>query len=567
VRSTDENRGRHEYLRFGCAALLTVVTLFSCSSAGAEQPVELNDADTAYDVGLSGQFIPDDGARWNNDSVDGLIERFVAGGLPSTDGVESPVQRYWFLFEVRNKTDLSDFVLSFHAPLIRRVVLFDPDASGRSSAESGYDVPVEARVQPALDYAIPVDIEPGEREIIAVLIEDPAGQAPDPGDILLESEARFQTQTFRMIAAALLSLGAVLAVGLYMLLIWMRLREETYLWFGCFALSSFVLWATHYELFRLVIGRDHDFTLLNFLANASSLVFCVLFVRAFLRVQQWSATWNRAALGLVCLLLALLGVTPILGDSAAYLANASAALVTLVLVVSLGAYATLRGVERAGTFLLAWTVYFSTGLLTIADALGAGLPTVSIRLMTAAALALGMLLMAWSVGNQLQELISQKRLAEHKARTDALTQLGNRALFDDQLEQLQHQYDADLISDLLVLFADLDGLKLINDTHGHDVGDALLKDFAGLLEERFRNVDGIFRVGGDEFILLLPDARPTFAEWMPERIDGIIDELRASGHAEASVSIGIAMLSETDGDAGETVRLADERMYEQKGLA
>ncbi|MGM0557460.1 MAG: diguanylate cyclase domain-containing protein [Myxococcota bacterium] len=547
--------------------ILWLLTLVWTPSAQAHNVVQIHDPASQYSIGFDGVVHPDPDGTWNAENLDALLAEYQRRARQGArDFADTPTERYWFVFTVQNHTAESDWVLSFHAPLLRHVTVFDFDEDGEYEMRvTGYDAPVESRLRPALDYAVPLRVDSNRPEVVAVLFEDPSGDLPGTGDIRLESDTRFRTQTFRMIAAAFLSLGAVLAVGIYVLLIWMRLHEPTYLWFGAFALSSFVLWGTHYELFRLMLGRAYDLNLLNFMANAASLLFCVLFVRSFLGVERWSAAWNKAAMGLVCGLIVLLGVTPLLADSLAYTVNASAALLTLIFVLGVGTMAVFRKVQLAGAFLVAWAVYFSTGALTIADALGMDLPTVSVRVYTVSAVAFGTLLMAWSVGNQVQELISQKHIAEVRARTDALTQLRNRASFDDQLEHFQHKYDAGLVSDLLVLFADLDGLKLINDTQGHDVGDNLLRDFARSLEDRFRNVDGIFRVGGDEFILLLPDAKPAFATWMPERIDDIIEELRELGYAEASVSIGIAMVSEANGDARKAVRLADERMYQEKG--
>lgn len=96
--------------------------------------------------------------------------------------------------------------------------------------------------------------------------------------------------------------------------------------------------------------------------------------------------------------------------------------------------------------------------------------------------------------------------ARHSALHDPLTGLPNRALFNDRLEHglaqaKRHGYP------LAVMFLDLDDFKTINDTHGHDVGDAVLQTVAGRLKETTRGEDTVCRHGGDEFLYMLLELR------------------------------------------------------------
>jgi GGDEF domain-containing protein len=87
-----------------------------------------------------------------------------------------------------------------------------------------------------------------------------------------------------------------------------------------------------------------------------------------------------------------------------------------------------------------------------------------------------------------------------RAEEDQLTGLGNRHFLQRFLG------DTDRAADLLVLLADVDGLKFVNDTYGHEAGDALLSTVAATLREHSRPTDVVVRWGGDEFIVLVPDA-------------------------------------------------------------
>jgi diguanylate cyclase (GGDEF)-like protein len=120
---------------------------------------------------------------------------------------------------------------------------------------------------------------------------------------------------------------------------------------------------------------------------------------------------------------------------------------------------------------------------------------------------------------------------------------------------------------LAVLFLDLDGFKLINDTYGHDVGDRVLKQVAGRLPAGLRSSDTLARFGGDEFVVLVTeighplDAREValaLLESLPGPYDVLGDQvlLRAS--------IGICVYPEDGPDASKLLRHADLAMYEAK---
>jgi len=102
-------------------------------------------------------------------------------------------------------------------------------------------------------------------------------------------------------------------------------------------------------------------------------------------------------------------------------------------------------------------------------------------------------------------LTEQEEAARHAAFHDVLTGLANRALFYDRVEQgiakaKRHRWT------LAVMFLDLDGFKIINDSHGHDAGDFVLQTIAQRLKENCRIDDTVCRLGGDEFLCLLNEA-------------------------------------------------------------
>jgi diguanylate cyclase (GGDEF)-like protein/PAS domain S-box-containing protein len=163
---------------------------------------------------------------------------------------------------------------------------------------------------------------------------------------------------------------------------------------------------------------------------------------------------------------------------------------------------------------------------------------------------------------------AQARLA-HLAYHDALTDLPNRLLFQEHLEQaIARAHRGDLA--VAVLFVDLDDFKLVNDRHGHTVGDELLRVVATRLREAVRTTDVVARLGGDEFLVLVADLdRPTAAE-TAERVAGsICTALRAPvdaapGELYAHASIGASLYPADAESAEELLSKADIDMYRAK---
>ena len=106
------------------------------------------------------------------------------------------------------------------------------------------------------------------------------------------------------------------------------------------------------------------------------------------------------------------------------------------------------------------------------------------------------------------------------AETDALTGLGNRRALDRAVTQLaKHGYDVGVAT------LDLDHFKQVNDTHGHDAGDAVLRAAATVLRSELRGADRAFRSGGEEFIFLLPQTTLDGAIRTAERVRDAIENL------------------------------------------
>jgi diguanylate cyclase (GGDEF)-like protein/hemerythrin-like metal-binding protein/PAS domain S-box-containing protein len=164
------------------------------------------------------------------------------------------------------------------------------------------------------------------------------------------------------------------------------------------------------------------------------------------------------------------------------------------------------------------------------------------------------------------EQVRAQRQLQYLAFYDPLTELPNRALFYDRLGQALVQAKRDR-KPFALLVLDLDGFKEVNDRHGHETGDALLKAVARRLRLCVRESDTVARIGGDEFVVLLPGLRHTeAASSVAGKILDALKEPFRFGKKECRVgaSIGICVGPE-DGDDMETLLgRADAAMYESK---
>jgi len=156
--------------------------------------------------------------------------------------------------------------------------------------------------------------------------------------------------------------------------------------------------------------------------------------------------------------------------------------------------------------------------------------------------------------------------ASHRARTDQLTGLYNRRHFDEQLERVLMETDRWGGSSSL-LVADLDYFKRVNDTHGHDAGDAVLRHVAGVFIETARVVDVCARYGGEELAVLLPHTNSAGAIGLAERLRSALEARPVRfGRVEIKVtaSFGIASYPESAAQRDAFFPAADKALYQAK---
>lgn len=166
------------------------------------------------------------------------------------------------------------------------------------------------------------------------------------------------------------------------------------------------------------------------------------------------------------------------------------------------------------------------------------------------------------------DLLQQReRQLQLLATTDGLTGLANRRHFDENLKmelERAKRYERELA----VFMLDVDGLKDVNDTNGHQCGDVVLIGVASLLQDALRPSDLAARYGGDEFVVVLPETDARSAHSVAERIQSTVVSrtFQHGNHAmRTSVSLGIACYPGPGIQSVEDLlRVADEGLYEVK---
>ncbi len=152
---------------------------------------------------------------------------------------------------------------------------------------------------------------------------------------------------------------------------------------------------------------------------------------------------------------------------------------------------------------------------------------------------------------------------ERERCTDMLTGLLNRRALYERAEELFKRLERG-DQPLVVVFADVDRFKRVNDTHGHHVGDRVLAEVAHLLHGAVRGADVVGRFGGDEFILLLPDTPLDGGATVAQRLQQVLRDWADAQQLDLSLSIGLGQAPEHGRDLKTVIERVDQAMYQSK---
>ncbi|MDX9813232.1 MAG: GGDEF domain-containing protein [Sulfurimonadaceae bacterium] len=169
------------------------------------------------------------------------------------------------------------------------------------------------------------------------------------------------------------------------------------------------------------------------------------------------------------------------------------------------------------------------------------------------------------LGKRVEQLEYELKKAQEESREDFLTKLYNKKALDEFLSKKEEEFDRYAHNYSLAIF-DLDFFKKINDTYGHDAGDAVLVAFAKILKGSSRSVDIVGRFGGEEFVVLLPFIDLQGGELFAKKINQRVKNSRfmyKNQRIDVTVSVGVAQRVDVNSSIA-LFKKADENLYEAK---
>lgn len=280
------------------------------------------------------------------------------------------------------------------------------------------------------------------------------------------------------------------------------------------------------------------------------------FSRMILRAADFTPRLDRAAQGLQLVFVVSLLLTPLVEYAQIILPLAFLIMTCVVFMLVLGTVSMILGSRPARFYLLAWGTFLAGSMVFLLKTFGLLPHTFITQHGWQIGSLLEMILLSMTLSSRMNEL-------KHQSRTDSLTLLGNRRLFDDKLHQELAQAKQ-MGRPLSLLVLDIDHFKNYNDRHGHVQGDEAIKIVANALRRHTRKPFTACRFGGEEFTVILPGVDESDAAKLAERLRASVQE-SFEGDRAITISIGYASLSQANFETAEKMlEAADFALYSAK---
>ncbi len=476
---------------------------------------------------------------------------------------------YWFKFDVNNTKD---------TPL-SRVFVFEPPwldyiqvrILHKSSITSSYEVgnSFEYGKRSINHHLINFEhtFQPGRSSVyVQVKTRDPFIVSLS----LMEEKAFLMQQQDKSLYIGLIY-GVLLAMLLYNFFLFLGIREPYYAYYVLF-LAAFLIMNASYNgyTFKPLCAQYPE--LQNWL-QASSIFFysftALLFARSFLNLKKTHKLLNATSLYMIYFLFFVAFISALTGGYHYHVRFSIIMSVIVSLYIFFIAIFSWRHGNRSARFFILG--FFSSLLGTIITALTV-MGQISYHEYTYRALDFGMvidaILLSLALSDKLKISNEQKLIAEKESRTDALTGLLNRRAYDE-ISTKEFKRSIRYKTPISFVIFDIDNFKEFNDTYGHHTGDQTLQHFAHLLLQIKRDSDFAFRLGGDEFLVLMPETDKAKALHLATRAqDKIKQEILKIEELALTIttSFGVAERTEDDLSIREVEKRADQALYGAKKL-
>lgn len=436
-----------------------------------------------------------------------------------------------------------------------RLLLFDKSGAltvrqniGNQAFRKQLEMPVFAR----LSFSIP----PKESVLVYIDVQSRYLEAYPTFDFF--DRTAFEVKRFWIFTFLMASLGVSLALAAVYFLMSSVLGRFAFFWYACLLVLNSVRVLTMQGFAVYFFGIDDVGMLTMQMVNLTSIIL-LLFTFSFLNLSAVSPKAHKLLIGL-CVGLCCVGVTVLFIPDGLGYGMIMVGLMTAVTSMLIVAYLRYRAGFRPAIFLL-----LSKTMLAITFVVLVVLKLRGINIFSDSSVvvfgmeALSAVIMSLGMIDLLRTLQTERDEATTLAVTDTLTKVGNRLAFERTVSSLNKANRP-----FSVAMIDLDGMKKINDTQGHELGDELLVSFCKNAADIFGRQFLYFRTGGDEFVFILQTNDRQDMELILQNNRAVLAErMYQSGFLEFGMSFGTAHLSETK-TVSQCLGLADERMYSDK---
>ena len=459
---------------------------------------------------------------------------FVAA-TPDLANVGFTRSAWWVRVALRNTSDETRLVyLRQGYPLIDSVELFEPDGSGgwRHTA-TGDRLPFGTRPVAHRDFLFPLQLAPQAETTYFLRY---ASQGPiDINLSLLDANEMGGTISREQMAYGIY-FGCVFMLLVWAGLVFIAVRDGAFLAYFAYVATFGLYMAVNTGFAFQYLWPDSPRwgnTCLIVLLSVS-LITAMQFSITILRARDYTPRLCQVARGMQLLAAIAVALSPILPYSLLVRPVTFLILASVIYLLTLGVVSMLAGSRPARFFVIAWSSFLAGSLIFLLKNFGVLPHTFLTQHSWQVGSLLEMILLSMTLSSRMNEL-------KHQSRTDALTLLGNRRLFDDKLpEAFNAARESGAPLSLLVL--DIDHFKTYNDRHGHAYGDEAVKIVGAALRRYARKPVLACRYGGDEFCVILPSTDAQRAAVVAERLRATVQSSRTDDFV-ITISVGYASYS------------------------
>lgn len=552
------------------AALWATILMPAFAAAPEGGPMVLRDDRADPEVNAHVTVLRDEGGAF---AAEELLPSAAAARFTPIDGVPSfgyTSAVYWARLEVRNETAQTAWRLTVHYPPLDRIDLYvNRGQAGYLHKQAGDLLPFDAREVRSRNFVFSLTLAEGETTTLLLRFQS-EGAVTFP--LTLRAEPLYSEQEQHTSLLLGVYYGLMLALTLYNAVLALSFRSREMLYYVLAGVATLLLYLTFNGSAFQYLWPEAVWW------NNRAIVFfmCAVHIAAlqfawhFLQLSRYAPKLRRLFGLYIGLEAANIAVLLISYPAGLYMTGPLLVAIELT-VLAAGVVSWQRGFRGAAFFLAGWGASIAGALLSFfADA---GWIPASAFTANASQLASAFeaVILSWAMAHRIHRMRREKERAEllmaetqRLAQSDPLTGLFNRRYLEEQFRDAAQRKE----TPLALLMLDIDHFKQVNDSYGHQAGDAVLRQVAALLQREA--VPGMVaaRYGGEEFILLLRSAKDGEASELARRLNRLIgnETFDVGEHRiECTVSIGIGVWNEAqDEDFEQTLRRADRALYEAK---